>query len=44
MKKKQIKLGLTVRAIAGKNPKFGKAIDKLPHHSAARAKMARKGK
>lgn len=40
--KKQKALGLKVRNIAGHNPAFGLAIDKLPHKSAARNKMAKK--
>lgn len=40
MKKKQTKLGKAVAAKAGKNKAFGKKIDKLPHGSAARQKMA----
>lgn len=39
---KQKALGLKIRAIAGRNPAFGRAIDKLPHKSSARLKMAKK--
>lgn len=42
MKKKQIALGFKVRAAAGHDPAFGRRIDKLPHNSPARNKMARK--
>jgi hypothetical protein len=42
MAKKQAKLGLAVRAKAGKNKAFGRALDKLPHGSAARNKIAKK--
>lgn len=40
--KKKIKLGKAVAAKAGKNKAFGRALDKLPHGSAARNKMASK--
>lgn len=40
--KKKIKLGQAVRAKAGKNKAYGRALDKLPHGSAARNKMAGK--
>jgi hypothetical protein len=42
MKKKKVALGRAVAAKAGKNKAFGRAIDKLPHGSAARNKMAGK--
>ena len=38
--KKKIALGRAVAAKAGKNKAFGRKIDKLPHGSAARNKMA----
>lgn len=38
---KQIALGKAVAAKAAKNKKFGKAIDKVPHHSGARESMAK---
>jgi len=41
-KKKQVALGLKIRNIAGHNPSFGRSIDKLPHGSAARNRMAAK--
>lgn len=41
---KRIALGKKIAAIAGKNKAFGRAIDKLPHNSKARLKMARKRK
>lgn len=41
---KQIALGKKVAAIAGKNKAFGRAIDKLPHKSDARTKMASRKK
>ena len=44
MAKKQVALGQKIRAIAGKNKAFGKAIDKLPHGSAARNKMVKRKK
>lgn len=44
-KQKQVMLGAEVRNLAGHNPSYGKQLDKLPHHSAARDKMAsNKGK
>lgn len=38
--KKKVALGRTVAARAAKNKAFGRKIDKLPHGSAARNKMA----
>lgn len=40
MKKKKIALGRAVAAKAGKNKAFGRKLDKLPHGSAARNKLA----
>lgn len=41
-KKKQIALGMAVRAAAGRNPSFGKAIDQIPHHTGARLRAAKR--
>lgn len=41
---KQIALGKEVAAKAGKDKAYGRAIDKIPHKSAARTKMARRKK
>lgn len=38
--KKKIAIGRAVAAKAGKNKAFGRKIDKLPHGSAARNKLA----
>lgn len=41
---KQIALGKAVAAKAAQDKAYGKAIDRIPHKSAARTKMARKKK
>lgn len=43
-KKKNVALGLAVRRAAGLNLAFGRSLDKLPHGSAKRNKMAAKHK
>lgn len=40
-KKKQVALGLAVRHMAGLNPAMGRKLDKLPHNSPQRQKLAK---